>query len=97
MLQRFAKKQNAPAGSMVIATPNAYMTDECWVEMAKDLCVGLQKTPVLSKYPGLWMILTLYGYVTHKDPKALEVFVEQNILVVKEEADTSQVCQEYDK
>ena len=56
-----------------------------------------KKMPVLSKYPGLWMVLNIYGYGSHKDPKALEVFVEQNILVVKEEADTSQVCQAYDK
>ena len=95
--KNFAKKHNAPSGSMVITTPNAYMTDESWVEMAKDLCVGLQKTPLLSKYPGLWMVLTLDGYGSHKDPKALEVFAEHKILVFKEEADTSQVCQAYDK
>ena len=82
---------------MVIATPNAYMTDECWVETEKDLCVGLRKTPVLSKYPGLCMVLTLYVYGSHKDPKALEVFAENKILVVKEEPDTLQVCQAYDK
>ena len=43
------------------------------------------------------MVLTLDGYGSHKDTKALEVFAEHKILLVKEEADTSKVCQAYDK
>ena len=43
------------------------------------------------------MVMTLDGFGSHLQPEALKVFSDHKILVVKEEGDTSHVCQAYDK
>ena len=93
----FAKKHKAPAGSEVIATPNAYMTDVVWNKMSKAFAQGLRDLPIVRDYPDLWMVITLDGYGSHLQGEALQVFAHHKILIVKEEGDTSQVCQAYDK
>ena len=92
----FAKKHKAPPGSKVIATPNAYMTNKVWNEMAPAFAKGLRAMPVVREYPDLWMTITLDGYGSHLEGDALKVFADHKILIVKEEGDTSQVCQAYD-
>lgn len=96
-MKNIVKDHGAPAGSKVIATPNAYMTDEVWNGMAESFAEGLRQLPVIRDYPELWMALTLDGYGSHLQPEALKVFAKHKILIVKEEGDTSQVCQPYDK
>ena len=93
----FAKKHNAPPGSKFIATPNAYMTDKVWNDIAPPFAKGLRDLPGIKEYTELWMVLTLDGYASHLQGDALKVFANYNILVVKEEGDTSHVCQAYDK
>ena len=43
-----------------------------------------------------WMTITLDGFGSHLEGGALKVFMDHKILIVKEEGDTSQVCQSYD-
>ena len=43
------------------------------------------------------MDITLDGYGSHLQGDVLKVFSDHKILIMKEEGDTSQVCQEYDK
>ena len=43
------------------------------------------------------MVLTLDGYGSHLQGDALKIFADYKILIVKEEGETSQVCQAYDK
>ena len=43
------------------------------------------------------MVLTLDGYGSNLQVYALKIFVEYKIFIEKEEGDTSQVCQAYDK
>ena len=43
------------------------------------------------------MVLTLDGYTSHLQGDELKIFADYKILIVKEEGDTSQVCQAYDK
>jgi hypothetical protein len=93
----FARKHKAPPGSKVIPTPNAYMTDKTWNEMSTAFAKGLRALPVVKKYPDLWMAITLDGFGSHLEGRALEVFADHKILIIKEEGDTSQVCQAYDK
>ena len=90
-------KHISPTGSQVIATPNAYMTDKVWNEMLKDFAAGLRALPIFRGYLDLWMVLTLDGFGSHLQGKALKVFADYKILIVKEEVDTSQVCQAYNK
>ena len=93
----FSRKHSAPTGSQVIATPNAYMTDKVWNQMSKDFAAGLRALPIVRGYPDLWMVLTLDGFGSHLQGEALKVFADYKILIVKEEGDTLQVCQAYDK
>jgi hypothetical protein len=93
----FAAKHDAPPGSKVIATPNAYMTDNVWNEMSTSFAAGVRKLPIICDYPELWMVMTLDGFGSHLQPEALKVFSDHKILAVKEEGDTSHICQPYDK
>ena len=43
------------------------------------------------------MVPTLDGYGSHLQGDALKIFADYNIFIMKEEGDTSQVCQAYDK
>ena len=47
----FAKKHNAPPGSGVYATPNAYLNDETWRKIAPAFCKGIRMMSVLKYYP----------------------------------------------
>ena len=93
----FAAKHDAPCGSKVIATPNAYMTDKVWNEMSTAFAAGVHQLKVICDYPELWVVMTLDGFGSHLQPEALKVFADHKILIVKEEGDTSHVCQAYDK
>ena len=85
----FANKHKAPPGSKVIPTPNAYMTNKVWNELAPAFAKGLCDLPVIKDYPELWMVLTLDGYGSHLQGDALKIFADYKILIVKEEGDTS--------
>ena len=80
----FSSKHGAPPGSKFIATPNAYMTDKVWNEMADIFAKGLRALPLLCKYPDLWMPITLDGYGSHLQGDALKVFSDHKIFIVKE-------------
>ena len=77
----FSSKHGAPPGSKVIATPNAYMTDKVWNEMADTFAKGLRDLPLVCKYPDLWMAITLDGYGSHLQGDALKVLADHNILI----------------
>ena len=73
------------------------MTDKVWNDLEPAFAKGLRDLPVIKDYPELWMFLTLDGYGSHLQGDALKIFADYKILIVKEEGDTSQVCQAYDK
>ena len=77
--------------------PPAYMTDDTWKKMVREMCEGIREMPVIKDHPEWWVLLSLDGFGSHLNMKALEVFAEYKILVVKEEGDSSQVCQAYDQ
>ena len=93
----FARHHVAPNGSGVIMTPNAFMTDEAWLEAAPLLSEGIREAPVIRDHPDWWVILSLDGFGSHLGAEALIIFHNHKILVVKEEGDTSQVSQAYDQ
>ena len=92
----FSTKNGAPPGSKIIPTPNAYMTDKVWNNMAPAFAKCILYMPVFKNYPDLWMAITLDNFGSHLEGDALKVFADHKILIVKEEGDTSQVCQDYD-
>lgn len=78
-------------------TPSAYMTDEAWEKICVKLCKGIRSMPKIKDSPAWWCLLSLDGFGSHLNEKALQVFADYKILVIKEEGDSSQVCQAYDQ
>ena len=94
---KFERNHIAPSGSGVIMSPNAFMTDEGWKETVKIVVQGIRAAPVICDYPDWWVVLTLDGFGSHLCSEALQTFIDHKVIVVKEEGDTSQVCQAYDQ
>ena len=65
--------------------------------MADTFSKGLRALLFVCKYTDLWMAINLDGYGSHLQGDRLEVFAVHNISIVKEEGETSQVCQVYNK
>ncbi len=93
----FSSRYTAPPGSYVKMTPNAYMTNEVWDELAADISEGIRACPGVRENPELWVVLSIDGFGSHLQGCALQVFHTYRILVIKEEGDTSQVSQAYDQ
>jgi hypothetical protein len=96
-IKKFAKTYKAPPGSHVVPTPSAYMTNQVWIEMPETVAIGIQAMPVIKDNPDWRCLPSLDGYGSHSKIEALETFAKYNILVIKEEGDSSHVCQAYDQ
>ena len=96
-LINFCKHHDAPPGSCVEMTPNAYMTTEAWRKICPNLCKGIRNMEVIVDHPDWWVVLSLDGFGSHLDPPSLVEFAKYKIMVLKEEDDTSQVYQAYDQ
>jgi hypothetical protein len=96
-IKKFAKTYKAPPGSHVVPTPSAYMTNQVWIEMAETVAMGIRAMPVIKDHPDWWCLLSLDGYGSHLKIEALETFAKYSILVIKEEGDSSHVCQAYNQ
>jgi hypothetical protein len=95
--KEFTQHWPAPPGSRVVMTPNAYMTDDAWIELVPHLCKGIQEMKVIKEHPNLWVVLSLDGFGSHLIPQALLMSHEYKIIIVKEEGDTSHISQAYDQ
>ena len=94
----FLVQHGAPAGSMVVMTPTGYMTEDAWVEMAPKMAMGIRSMPVIVDMPDWWVLKIIDGFGAHtSSDKAMEIYSEKKILLIKEEGDTSHVCQMYDQ
>ena len=93
----FVKKHNAPPGSGVYSTPNAYLNDETWRNIAPAFCEGIFMMHVVRYYPDWWTVVTLYGFASHLYPAALLILSKHKIILIKEEGDTSQACHPYNQ
>ena len=72
------KNHNAPAGSKVVMTPNAFMTDETWRNIATDLCRGIRQMDGIRDHPDWWVVFSLDGFGSHLDAETLLVFHKQS-------------------
>ena len=94
----FLIKFGAPKGSLIVMTPTGYMTEDAWLEMAPTIAAGLRQMPVVCDMKDWWMVKVIDGFGPHtSSAKAMEIYAEEKILLVKEEGDTSHVCQAYDQ
>ncbi len=94
---KFTKNYKSPPGSHVVMTPSAYMTDEAWIEMSERVALGIRCMPKIKDHGDWWCLLSVDGFGSHLKTEALQTFAKHRILVIKEESDSSQVCQAYDQ
>jgi hypothetical protein len=73
----FARIHKAPIGSYVKMTPNAYMTNEVWLDIAPSLCKGIRSMKGICDHPNWWVVLSYDGYGSHLQNDALEVFTAE--------------------
>ena len=79
-------------------TPNAYMTDDAWLELVPHLCKYIHEMNVIKEHQHWWVLLSLDGYGSHvKVQRSHKIFATHKIHVMKEEADTSHVTQAYNQ
>ncbi len=85
------------AGSKVVMTPNAYMTNEAWIKLTPFIANGIRNMAVIKDHPDWMVCMTLDEFGSHLVPEALQPFTDAKIEVVKEEGDTLQVTQANDQ
>ena len=79
-------------------TPNAYTTDEVYLDFVEDYCKAIRSMPIIRDYPHWYFGVSLDGFGSHCNVHAAnEIFAKYKILVVKEEGDTSHTNQAYDQ
>jgi hypothetical protein len=94
----FLVRQGSAPGSTVVMTPTGYMTEEAWVKMAPSMASGIRQMPVVSDMPEWWVLKIIDGFGAHTSSvAAMEIYEKEKILLLKEEGDTSHVCQAYDQ
>ena len=94
----FLVKHGAPPGSTIVMTPTGYMTEDAWVEMAPSIAGGIRKLDIIKDMPQWWALKIIDGFGAHtSSERAMEIYAEQKILLLKEDADTSHACQMYDQ
>jgi hypothetical protein len=79
-------------------TPSAFITDSVYAEIAPQLADGIRKMHRICEHPEGWVVVCLDGFGSHVNVhKAQEAFFQRNIMILKEEGDTSHVNQAYDQ
>ena len=79
-------------------TPNAFMNEEAWLDIIPKWCKSIQSQETTKDHPNWWVLLSLDGFTSHVNMlNTHEIFAEFKILVIKEEGDTSHVCQAHDQ
>jgi hypothetical protein len=93
----FLEEHGAAPGSILVMTPNGYMTEEAWVKIAPSIASGIRN--IVDKHnPEWWALKVVDGYVPHTTSlEAMEAYHARRILLLKEEADSSHVNQVYDQ
>jgi hypothetical protein len=86
-----------PAGSKVVMTPNAYMTDEAWIKLTPFIANGNHNMAMIKDHPDWMVCMTLNRFGSHLVSEALQPFTDAKIEVVKEEGDTLQMNQAYNQ
>ena len=85
-------------GSRIIATENAYMTDEAWLKCAKAIVKGYRHLPYIKENPDWWVGELLDGFKSHENVlEAHELRAENKIRSLKEESNSSHANQGYDQ
>ena len=95
----FLEKHGAPPGSIVIMTENAYLTNDVWDnEVVPVIIPFIRGMPVVKDHPRWWVIFYVDGFKSHVDTFVSQLaFANALIKIVKENSNTSQVNQAFDR
>ena len=79
-------------------TPSAFMTEEAWSNMSPKLAAGIRKLIHIMDHPNWWVFMSFDGYKVHVHCLGgLAAYDKHRIMCAKEEADSSQLNQSFDK
>ena len=94
----FLLKHGLAPGSTIVMTESACMTDEAWLEVSKAIVKGYRSLPFIKDNPDWHVLELLDGFKSHENVLAAnELRAEAKINSLKEESNTSHVCQGYDQ
>ena len=94
----FLVKHGAAPGSSTRMPPTGFMTEEAWEEMAPYQIGGIKTIPIIAANPSWICVEILDEFGAHfSSPDSMQKKLDAGIIAVKEEGDSSQVNQEYDK
>jgi hypothetical protein len=97
-MKDLCKYFKCPPGSIVLPSPNAFMTNDVFLQLAPYLAAGIRAMPVVCDHSDWWVAISCDGFGSHVNvPLAQDIFSEHKIMVIKEEGDTSHVNQAYDQ
>jgi len=96
---QFLLSHGASIGSTIIMTETAFMTIAAWEEMTPSVCKGLHAiNPFVVSNPHWYMLEIFDGFGAHLlSYNAMKICMDNKILSLKEEGDSSHVNQAYDK
>ena len=95
---QFLVAHGAKHGSTIVMTDTGYMTEDAWLRMAPFMVAGIRAMPVICDRPDWWVLKIIDGFGAHTSSlAAMEVYADAKVLLLKEEGDTSHVCQAYDQ
>jgi hypothetical protein len=91
-------KYGMKPGSTIIMTENAYMTDDAWLQVSKEIVKGYRLLPVIRENPEWYIAELLDGFKSHENVLgAHELLSNARIIWLKEESNSSHVNQGYDQ
>ena len=96
---QFFVRRGMVGGTCALMSPSAFMTIEVWRKICTIIPDALRKhIPILAKFPTLWIYTSVDGFVVHTtDVYSNAKLREKKMLVGKEEGDSSDVNQAYDR
>ena len=95
---KFLKAHGAKEGSTIVMTETAYMTTDAWEEATDNIISGIRAMECIRDNPQWWVLEIFDGVGSHlASLPAMEKRANNKILSLKEEGNSSHVCQVYDR
>ena len=98
-MDKFLLYHGAAAGSTIVMTPTAFMTEQAWETMTPSVIKGLRSASYTVNVNPQWWVLEVFdGFGPHTSSlSSMQMRFDNKIMSLKEEDDSSHVNQAYDK
>jgi len=95
---KWLKEHGCAHGSTIAMNENAFMTTKTWEEITPSIVSGLRSAPYVKENPQWWVLEIFDGFGAHLNSHyALKYRWDHKVISLKEEPDSSSICQAYDK